>query len=89
MYLFNSLHVASSFNLSMIHRLLGRSVVISAPQQVTHVLHLTELKIIGNGGFGTVSKIVHRPSMKVLASKLINPALVDDSSREESEAKSS
>ncbi|OHT13766.1 hypothetical protein TRFO_15978 [Tritrichomonas foetus] len=44
----------------------------------------TKLKVIGKGGFGTVSQIVHRPSMKILAGKLVNPSLVqDDHSKEE------
>ncbi|KAH0792621.1 STE family protein kinase [Histomonas meleagridis] len=43
----------------------------------------TVLKVIGKGGFGTVSQIVHRPSMKILAGKLINPTLVDESSKSE------
>jgi serine/threonine protein kinase len=45
----------------------------------------TKLKVIGKGGFGTVSKIVHRPSMKILAGKLINPSLVDDTTQQEIE----
>lgn len=45
----------------------------------------SKLKVIGQGGFGTVSTILHKPSMKVLAGKLINPSLVNDNSREELE----
>lgn len=45
----------------------------------------TKLKVIGKGGFGTVSQIAHRPSMKTLAGKLINPTLVDESTRQEIE----
>lgn len=44
----------------------------------------TKLKVIGKGGFGTVWQIIHRPSMKILAGKLINQTLVqDDNSKEE------
>ncbi|OHT13588.1 hypothetical protein TRFO_03353 [Tritrichomonas foetus] len=45
----------------------------------------TKLKVLGKGGFGTVLQIVHRPSMKVLAGKLINPNLVDENSKQEIE----
>lgn len=45
----------------------------------------SKLKVIGQGGFGTVSTILHKPSMKVLAGKLINPTLVNDNSKEELE----
>ena len=38
----------------------------------------TKLKVIGKGGFGTVSQIVHRPSMKILAGKLVNPSLIEE-----------
>lgn len=43
----------------------------------------TKLKVLGKGGFGTVLQIVHRPTMKVLAGKLINPNLVDENTKEE------
>ena len=43
----------------------------------------TKLKVLGKGGFGTVLQIVHRPTMKVLAGKLINPNLVDENSKAE------
>ena len=42
----------------------------------------TKLKVLGKGGFGTVLQIVHRPTMKVLAGKLINPNLVDENTNE-------
>jgi serine/threonine protein kinase len=45
-----------------------------------------KLKTIGTNGFGTVSQMVHRPSMKVLAGKLINSGLVDDDTRDEIQA---
>ena len=45
----------------------------------------SKLNEIGKGGYGTVYKIVHRPSMKVLAGKLINPELVDANTKEEIE----
>jgi serine/threonine protein kinase len=45
-----------------------------------------KLKTIGTGGFGTVSQMVHRPSMKVLAGKLINSGLVDDDTRDDIQA---
>lgn len=43
----------------------------------------TKLKVLGKGGFGTVLQIVHRPTMKVLAGKLINPNLVDENTKAE------
>ena len=45
----------------------------------------TKLKVIGKGGFGVVSQIIHRPSMKILAGKLINPNLIDEASKNELE----
>ena len=41
----------------------------------------TKLKVIGKGGFGIVSQLLHRPSMKILAGKLINPRLVNKKSK--------
>ena len=44
-----------------------------------------KLKVIGKGGFGTVSQIAHIPSMTILAGKLINSNLVNESSKLELE----
>jgi serine/threonine protein kinase len=41
----------------------------------------TKMKFLGSGGFGTVSQICHRPSMKILAGKIITPTLLDSSLR--------
>ncbi|KAH0788585.1 STE family protein kinase [Histomonas meleagridis] len=38
----------------------------------------SKVKLVGKGGFGIVSKIIHTPSGKILAGKLINPALVNE-----------
>jgi len=43
----------------------------------------TKLKLIGKGGFGTVYQIVHRPSMKCLAGKMVHSSLVDVEHSEE------
>ncbi|KAH0785711.1 STE family protein kinase [Histomonas meleagridis] len=45
----------------------------------------TKLQVIGKGGFGIVSQILHRPSNKILAGKLINPSLVNETSKAEIE----
>lgn len=45
----------------------------------------SKLQVIGKGGFGVVSQIIHRPSSKVLAGKLINPSLIDETSKRELE----
>jgi hypothetical protein len=37
----------------------------------------TKLKLLGSGGFGTVSQVCHRPSMKILAGKAITPTLLE------------
>ncbi|OHT04611.1 hypothetical protein TRFO_27815 [Tritrichomonas foetus] len=43
-----------------------------------------KLRVIGKGGFGTVAQIIHRPSNKILAGKLINEKLLDsDKSKNE------
>jgi serine/threonine protein kinase len=44
------------------------------------------IKIIGKGGFGVVWQVLHTPSTKILAGKIINPTLVDDRTRSEIEA---
>jgi serine/threonine protein kinase len=88
----------------MFGRLFPGEERISAPLEVTHVLHLDsslnwsfdasvdprhvfkQVRVIGKGGFGVVWQIVHGPSMKILAGKIINPTLVDDKTRSEIEA---
>lgn len=45
----------------------------------------TKLNVIGRGGFGTVARIVHRPSMRVLAGKLINQNLLNEDTRKDVE----
>ena len=45
----------------------------------------TKLKLVGKGGFGTVYQIVHRPSMKSLAGKVIHTNLMDPEKSEEIE----
>ena len=37
-----------------------------------------QIQVIGKGGFGTVCKIMHIPTQKVLAGKLVNSNLVDN-----------
>ncbi|KAH0785608.1 STE family protein kinase [Histomonas meleagridis] len=55
----------------------------SFDESVDPLTIFSKLKVIGQGGFGTVSTILHRPSMKVLAGKIINPTLVTENSKQE------
>jgi hypothetical protein len=41
------------------------------------------MKVVGKDGFGVVLHVVHRPSMKILPDKVVNPTPVDPSSRAE------
>lgn len=43
----------------------------------------TKLKVIGKGGFGTVAQIIYRPTMKILAGKIIDQALIDNNNTKE------
>ena len=53
-------------------------------QSVDPAMIFAKIRVIGKGGFGTVAQILHRPSMKVLAGKLVNEQLLDsDASKSE------
>ena len=75
--------VSTSLPKSVSHTLhVGRDLKWTFDPNVDPKTIFTTIKVIGKGGFGTVSQIIHRPSFKVLAAKQINEALLNDSTKQ-------
>jgi serine/threonine protein kinase len=84
-----SKELSTSAPMEVAHALhLDRHLKWSLDESVDPRAIFTKLKVVGKGGFGVVSQVVHRPSMKMLADKVVNPTFVDHSRRGRSRRRS-